>query len=105
VYTTTTLSFLLPAYRCVNAVQSSRLRDQAFAFRASRFLRLKRNKKLTLNTVRLGQLRAVRQEILVDSLPVLAFGQPHVDMRRGEVIGVEPEVFIPAVLDELLVCE
>jgi hypothetical protein len=54
---------------------------------------------VALDTIRLGQLRTVHQQLCSDLLPILALWQPHVDMRRRQVVDVEPHIFFPAVLD------
>lgn len=58
---------------------------------------------LTLDTVRLRQLRAINQQRLADLLPILALRHAEVDMCGREIVDVKPHVLLPAVFDEFLI--
>jgi len=60
---------------------------------------------VSFDTVCLCQLRAVDQQFFCHFFPVLAFREAHVDMSRGQIIDVKPNVLIPAVFDQLFIYE
>jgi hypothetical protein len=93
VYTIVTLSFLFPIHLSI----LTRLSPTKSIYR-------RKGKKLTFDTVRLGQLRAVHEQLLGHLLPVLALWQPHVDMRRRQIVRVEPHILVPAVCNQLFIC-
>lgn len=57
----------------------------------------------TLDGVRLGQLGKVHDQLFWESIPSLPLLHPQVDMCAGEFVDVEPDVFLPPILDEILV--
>lgn len=57
----------------------------------------------TLDTVCLGKLGTIDQEILVHALPVVALGQAHIDVGRRKIIDMKPNIFVPAILDKLFI--
>lgn len=60
---------------------------------------------VALYGVGLCQLRQVRDEVLGEGVPALAVLHAEVDVGAGELVDVEPDVFVPAMLDEILVLE
>ena len=58
---------------------------------------------VALDRVGLGQLRAVREQLLGDGVPGLAVAHTQVDVGGTEVVDVEPDVFGPAVGDQVLI--
>lgn len=58
---------------------------------------------VAFDRIRLGQLRAVREQLFGDGVPGLAVAHAQVDVGRAEVVNVEPDVFGPAVGDQVLI--
>jgi hypothetical protein len=93
VYTTVTLSFLFPAPININIL------NLVIALAPTLSA-----PKHTFNTIRLGKLRAIYQQLFGHILPVLALRQPHVDMRRRQIVCVEPHILVPAMRNQLFIC-
>lgn len=93
VYTIVILSFLLPVDTSVLVLPSPLLEEFG----------IHQTEHRTFNTIRLRQLRTIHQQPLINALPVLPLRQPHVDMRRGKIVHVEPDIFVPAILDQLFI--
>ena len=60
---------------------------------------------IPLNTIRLRQLRQILQQLLGQIIPRPTVGHAKVDVRAGQLVGVEPDVDVPGVGDEVLVLE
>jgi hypothetical protein len=58
---------------------------------------------VALDRVGFGQLRAVREQLLGDRIPGLVVAHAQVDMGGTEVVDVEPDVFWPAMGDQILI--
>ena len=58
---------------------------------------------IALDRVGLGQLRAVREQLLGDRIPGLVVAHAQVNMGGTEVIDVEPDILWPSVGDQVLI--
>ena len=61
-------------------------------------------RRQTFNRVRLDELGAVREESLGDGLPGHALRHAQVDVRRGQLVDMEPNVLGPGILDQVFIC-
>ena len=58
---------------------------------------------VALDRVGFGELRAVREQLFGDRIPGLVVAHAQVDMGGTEVVDVEPDIFWPAVGDQVLI--
>lgn len=58
---------------------------------------------VALDRVGFGQLRAVREQLFGDRIPGLVVAHAQVDVGGAEVVDVEPDVFGPAMGDQVLI--
>jgi hypothetical protein len=58
---------------------------------------------VALDRVGFGQLRAIREQLLGNCVPGLVVAHAQVDVGGTEVVDVEPDIFGPAVGDQILI--